>query len=204
VSESALGLTEDDVDPDPVRQLGAWYEDALRAGVALPEAAALATATPEGVPSVRIVLVKRREAAGFVFHTNYESRKGRELEANPRGALVFYWEALGRQVRVEGRVERTTPEETIAYVRSRPRGSQLSALASPQSRPIQSRTRLEQETAALAAAYEGEELPLPETWGGFRLVPDSIEFWQRRTDRLHDRLLYSRRDGGWRLERLAP
>jgi pyridoxamine 5'-phosphate oxidase len=197
-------LTEDTADPDPLRQLTVWFEDAVAAGVPLPEAAALATATPEGRPAVRMVLVKRREQRGLVFHSSYESRKGRELEANPRAALVFYWEALGRQVRLEGPVERTTPEETSAYVRSRPRGSQLSALASPQSRPIAGREELERRVAEIDAAYQGAELPIPETWGGFRLVPEHVEFWQQRPDRLHDRLLYTRRDDGWTLQRLAP
>jgi pyridoxamine 5'-phosphate oxidase len=204
VAKLALELTEDSADRDPLRQLTAWFEDAVAAGVPLPEAAALATATPDGVPAVRMVLVKRREQGGLVFHSSYESRKGRELEENPRAALVFYWEALGRQVRIEGPVERTTPAETSVYVRSRPRGSQLSALASPQSRPIAAREELEQRVAEIAAAHEGAELPLPETWGGFRLVPERLEFWQRRPDRLHDRLLYTRRDDGWTVQRLAP
>lgn len=199
-----LELTEDTADPDPLRQLAAWFEDAVAAGVPLPEAAALATATPDGVPAVRMVLVKRREQRGLVFHSSYESRKGRELEANPRAALVFYWEELGRQVRIEGPVERTSPEETSAYVRGRSRASQLSALASPQSRPIAGREELERRVAEIAVAHEGKELPLPETWGGFRLVPERVEFWQRRPNRLHDRLLYARREDGWTVKRLAP
>jgi pyridoxamine 5'-phosphate oxidase len=165
----------------------------------------VATATTDGAPSARIVLVKRADESGFVFYSNYESRKGRELAANPRAALLFHWDVLGRQVRIEGRVERTSPDESSAYVRSRERGSQLSALASPQSRTIDSRALLEQGVARLAATHRGAELPLPGAWGGFRLHPESFEFWQHREDRLHDRLLYTRRsDGDWRLERLAP
>jgi pyridoxamine 5'-phosphate oxidase len=149
--------------------------------------------------------VKVRDESGFVFFSNYDSRKGRELAANPRAALVFHWDALGRQVRVEGRVERTSSEESALYVRSRPRGSQLSALASPQSEVVESRAALEQRVAELATEYHGAELPRPENWGGFRLLPDSIEFWQHREDRLHDRLRYTRQpDGAWLLERLAP
>jgi pyridoxamine 5'-phosphate oxidase len=198
-------LREEDVDPDPVRQFAAWFDQAQAAGVPAPEAAALATASPEGAPSARMVLVKRADAAGFVFYTNYESRKGRELTANPRAALLFHWSELGRQVRVTGTVARTTAEESAAYIRTRARGSQLSALASPQSRPVDSRAALEQRVSDLQDRYGEGELPLPTTWGGFRLTPDTIEFWQNRPDRLHDRLLYTRRpDGTWRLERLAP
>jgi pyridoxamine 5'-phosphate oxidase len=197
-------LREDAVDPDPLVQFRVWFEEARAAGIAQPEAAALATATPDGAPSVRMVLVKRRAADGFVFHTGYESRKGGELGANPRAALLFWWETLGRQVRLEGPARRTSPEETAAYVRSRSRASQLSALASPQSRPVADRAELERRVAELAAIHEPQELPLPERWGGFRLVPERFEFWQQRNDRLHDRLLYVRRNGSWHLERLAP
>lgn len=198
-------LREADVDPDPVAQFAVWFEQAARAGVPAPEAAAVASATADGAPSVRMVLVKRADESGFVFYTNYDSRKGRELAANPSAALLFYWSQLNRQVRIEGRVQRVPVEETAAYVRSRARGSQLSALASPQSRPIESRAVLEQRVAELAGRYAGAELPLSETWGGFRLVPEVFEFWQQRDDRLHDRLRYSRTSGGdWRLDRLAP
>jgi pyridoxamine 5'-phosphate oxidase len=205
VTDPDRPLREEDADPDPFRQFAAWFEAVAGAGTAEPEAAALATATADGAPSVRMVLVKQAGENGFVFFTNYESRKGRELAANPRAALLFHWTLPGRQVRVEGRVGRTTPEETAAYVRTRPRGSQLSALASPQSRPVASRRALEQRVAELAERYADEELPLPEAWGGFRLVPDRIEFWQHRANRLHDRLLYTRQaDGSWAFERLAP
>jgi pyridoxamine 5'-phosphate oxidase len=201
----AQPLRERDVDPDPFRQFSAWFEEARVAGVRAPEAAALATATADGAPSVRMVLVKQAGPPGFVFYSNYESRKGRELQANPRAALLFNWDALGRQVRIEGPVQRLDSLESARYIRSRPRASQLSALASPQSRPIASRELLERRVADLAAEHEGAEPPIPEAWGGYRLQPEAFEFWQHREDRLHDRLRYEpEADGGWRLERLAP
>jgi len=200
----ARPLREADVDPDPLRQFAAWFEQARAAGVRAPEAAALATATTDGRPSVRMVLVKETGAGGFVFYTNYESRKGRELAANPRAALLFHWDQLGRQVRVEGPVERLSAADSARYIRTRPRGSQLSALASPQSRPVPGREWLERRVAELAARHGEGELPLPTSWGGYRLSAERLEFWQHREDRLHDRLLYTRADGGWRRERLAP
>jgi pyridoxamine 5'-phosphate oxidase len=170
-----------------------------------PEAAAVATASSDGAPSVRMVLVKQADESGFVFYSNYQSRKAAELAANPRAALLFHWDLVGRQVRIEGPVARTSPEESAAYVRTRPRASQVSALASPQSAVIESREWLERRVAELAAAYDGGELPVPEVWGGFRLTAETFEFWQHREDRLHDRLRYTLRgDGTWRLERLAP
>lgn len=205
MTDFAQPLDEQDVDADPVGQFKRWFGDAASAGVRAPEAAAVATATPDGVPSVRMVLVKQADQTGFVFYSNYESRKGHELAANPHAALLFYWESLGRQVRIEGRVEPASSAETALYVRSRARGSQLSALASPQSRVIASREQLEQRVVELAARHQGSELPLPDTWGGFRLIPRVFEFWQQRDDRLHDRLRYTRgADGDWRLDRLAP
>jgi pyridoxamine 5'-phosphate oxidase len=205
VADFAQPLREEDVDPDPLRQFATWFAHATAAGIRAPEAAALATATPDGVPSARVVLVKAADAAGFVFYSNYASRKGSELAANPRAALLFHWDRLGRQVRVEGAVQRTSPTESAAYVRSRPRASQASALTSPQSAVVESRQQLERWVAELTARYEGAELPLPDSWGGFRLVPESFEFWQHREDRLHDRLRYTRGgDSGWQLERLAP
>jgi pyridoxamine 5'-phosphate oxidase len=204
VPEFAEPLREDDVDPDPLRQFAVWFEAARAAGIRAPEAAVLATASPDAVPSARVVLVKSFDERGFVLFTNYESRKAVELAANPRAALVFHWDVLGRQVRIEGDTQRTSAEESAAYVSTRPRGSQLSALASPQSREIGSREEVESAVAELAARYEGQPLPLPDAWGGFRLAPQSFEFWQHREDRLHDRLLYVRGPGGWVLERLAP
>jgi pyridoxamine 5'-phosphate oxidase len=201
----AQPLDESQVDPNPFRQFAAWFEQARRAGIQVPEAAAVATATAGGRPSVRMVLVKETGEAGFVFYSNFESRKGRELEENPRAALLFHWDVLGRQVRIEGDVRRLGSSESAAYIRTRPRSSQLSALASPQSRPIASRTWLERRVAELASQYGDAELPLPETWGGFRLLPASFEFWQHREDRLHDRVRYEPAAGGhWRIERLAP
>jgi pyridoxamine 5'-phosphate oxidase len=198
-------LREEDLDPDPLKMFAAWFQQAADAGVTAPEAAAVATASADGVPSVRMVLVKQYDERGFVFFTSYESRKGLELAANPHAALLFYWAPLGRQVRIEGAVERAAPEESAAYVRTRARASQLSALASPQSRPIESREALERRVAELSARHEGADPPLPSAWGGFRLIPTSFEFWQNREDRLHDRLRYQRSgDAGWEVERLAP
>ncbi len=205
VSDYSKPLLEQDVDPDPLIQFGRWWGDARASAIRLPEAAAIATATRDGTPSVRMVLVKGFDDRGFVFFTNYASRKGRELSENPRAALLFHWDELGRQVRVEGEVLRVSERETAEYVRSRPRASQLSALASPQSEPIAGRAQLERRVGELAERFEGAELPLPVDWGGFRLRPGSWEFWQQRDDRLHDRLRYERVGGSrWRLVRLAP
>jgi pyridoxamine 5'-phosphate oxidase len=195
-------LDETAIDPDPLRQFAAWFEEAGAAGVRAPEAMALATATSDGRPSVRMVLLKGFDERGFVFFTGYESRKGAELAANPRAALLFHWDPLGRQVRIEGPVERVSEGGSDAYFRSRPRGAQISASVSPQSRVVESRASLE----ALAAELEGggDEIPRPATWGGFRVRPETYEFWQHRANRLHDRLRYRREDGAWILERLAP
>jgi pyridoxamine 5'-phosphate oxidase len=206
VQDADTPLNEQDVDPDPFRQFERWFEAAQGAGASQPEAAAVATANPDGTPSVRMVLVKQVDQNGFVFFTNYESRKGTELDANPRAALMFHWEVLGRVVRLEGPVERTTRAESTAYARTRSRGSQLSALASPQSRTIPSREWLEERAGELAERYAaGAEVPLKDSWGGYRLRPERFEFWQHRTSRMHDRLLYTPdASGGWKVERLAP
>jgi pyridoxamine 5'-phosphate oxidase len=198
-------LREQDVKADPWSQFASWYHDAVAAGVRLPEAAALATASADGAPSLRMVLVKSFDEEGFVFFSNYESLKGRELAINPRAALLFYWDPLSRQVRITGPVERTSSAESDAYVRSRPRESQLSALASPQSQTIDDRLALEQRVTELKQRFGDGELPLPTNWGGFRLATEAVEFWQQRDDRLHDRLRYRRGgDADWVLERLAP
>jgi pyridoxamine 5'-phosphate oxidase len=205
VSDYGKPLREQDVEPDPLRQFAAWFAAAEAADLRMPEAAALATASPDGVPSLRMVLVKGFDDSGFVFFSNYTSRKGRELAANPHAALLFHWDVLGRQVRIAGTVQRTSDGETAEYVRSRPRASQLSALASPQSQTVQSREALELRVAELERRYPEGDLPLPTDWGGFRLDAQTFEFWQQRHDRLHDRLLYRCADaGGWSIERLAP
>jgi pyridoxamine 5'-phosphate oxidase len=205
VTDASRPFREEDADPDPFGQFGRWFAEAADVGTSQPEAAALATATPQGRPSVRMVLVKQTGPGGFVFYTNYESRKGGELSANPRAALLFHWEMLGRQVRLEGPVQRTTREDSLAYAHSRPRGSQLSAAASPQSRPVPDRSWLEQRVAELDAQYAETDVPLSDSWGGFRLEPERFEFWQHRVSRLHDRLVYTPDpDGGWEVQRLAP
>ncbi len=197
-------MDERDLDPDPLKQFERWFADARGEGVAVPEAMALATATPDGRPSVRTVLLKDAGERGFDFYTNYESRKGGELDANPRAALLFHWQPLGRQVRVEGQVARIPEGESWAYFASRPLESRRAAWASPQSRPLASRAELERLYAGVEARFPGDEVPLPPSWGGFRLEPHTYEFWQHAANRLHDRVRYERDDGPWRRDRLAP
>jgi len=189
---------------DPLELFEHWFAEAKRAGVEVPEAMTLATATGGGVPSARMVLLKGADEDGFVFYTGYGSRKSNELEQNPRAALVFYWRPLGRQVRVEGSVERVSEPESAAYFAARPRGSQLAAWASQQSRPLGSREELDRRYAELEREYEGRDVPLPPHWGGYRLRPEAIEFWEHRENRLHDRLRYARAREGWKVERLSP
>ena len=197
-------LSERRVESDPVTQFAQWYERAQETVKPLPDAVALATAARSGQPSLRVVLLKGYDAHGFVFYTNYRSRKGRELARNPRATLLFWWGELGRQVRIEGRVERLMARESDAYFATRPRGSQLAAWASPQSAAIAGRDPLERRVAAFARKYP-DGVPRPPHWGGYRLVPEAFEFWQSGEDRLHDRILYRRaRSGRWRIARLAP
>jgi len=197
------GLGEQDLAPDPLTQFGKWFDEALESGVALPNAMTLATATRSGRPSARAVLLKGFDAGGFVFYTNYNSRKGRELAENPLAMLLFFWGELERQVRIEGRVERVSAAESDAYFASRPLGSRLSAIVSPQSEPVADRGVLEASLAAAAKTHRHDP-PRPPHWGGYRIIPEWFEFWQGRQDRLHDRLCYRRETGGWRIERLAP
>ena len=195
-----------DLDPDPFQQFARWFVAAEAASAAaFPNAMTLATATSEGLPSARMVLLKGFDDQGFVFYTNYDGRKANELEANPHAALLLYWPELGRQIRIEGEVVRTTLAESETYFNSRPRGSQLAALASAQSSIIDNRVALEKRVAELEEEFSGLDVPLPPFWGGYRLAPASFEFWQHQPDRLHDRLRYLRAPNGtWRIVRLAP
>lgn len=203
---SASTLDVGDVNEDPLLQFGNWFGEAMAAQLPEPNAMILATSTPDGMPSARTVLLKAADEQGFVFYTNYESRKGKVLERNPRAALVFLWLELQRQVRVEGLIEKVGREESEAYFISRPKGSQIGAWVSPQSQPIAGRDILEAKTIELERQYAGAEyLPLPPNWGGFRVRPTLLEFWQGRPNRLHDRIQYTLLEKGkWKIERLAP
>jgi len=192
------------VTDDPIERFREWFREAERAGVEVPEAMTLATADADGAPSARMLLLKGADDEGFVFYSGYVSRKAGELDQNPRAALVFYWRPLGKQVRVEGPVERVSESESAAYFATRPRGSQLAAWASHQSQPLESREELERRYAELEREYAGREVPRPPHWGGFRLRPDAIEFWEHRENRLHDRFRYTRAREGWRAELLSP
>ncbi len=199
-----VGLDKADLHPDPIVQFHEWFEKVIDADLHEPNAMILATAYTDGKPSARTVLLKGYDERGFVFYTNYEGRKADEIEANPMCALLFYWGELERQVRIEGRASRLSEEESDAYFAGRPRGSRLGAWASEQSRPVEDRNVLEERVRALEAEYEGREIPRPPFWGGYRVEPEEIEFWQGRENRLHDRLVYRREDGAWRIERLQP
>ena len=202
---AAAGLAEADLAAEPFEPFGRWFEEAKRAGLIEPNAMTLATVGPDGMPSARTVLMKGFDPQGLVFFTNYESRKAAELEASGRAALLFWWPPLERQVRFEGRVARVAAEESDAYFASRPRGSQIGAWCSPQSRVVAGRDALEAAERTFEARFAGQDVPRPPHWGGYRLAPARVEFWQGRQNRLHDRLCYTLLEaGGWRLERLAP
>jgi pyridoxamine 5'-phosphate oxidase len=201
----SASLSEADVDANPYHQFGKWFTEALKAEIIEPNAMTVATASRNGLPSARIVLLKEFDENGFVFYTNYGSQKGKELEENPFAALVFFWTDLERQIRIEGVVEKVSDEESNEYFQSRPKGSQLGALTSPQSQTIPDRSFLEAKLADLEKEYENKEIQKPAYWGGYRVIPNKIEFWQGRSSRLHDRIVYIQaKDQTWHFERLAP
>jgi pyridoxamine 5'-phosphate oxidase len=198
-------LDEELIDPNPIRQFESWFNDAQAENLILPEATTLATATKDGRPSARLVLLKGLDDRGFVFYTNYKSQKARALDENPQASLVFYWPQLERQVRIEGTTTRVSPEESDAYFATRPRDSQIGALASPQSEVIANREVLEKRFDELQNSYRDRPVERPSHWGGYRLKPDRIEFWKGRPGRLHDRIVYELQpDGSWTIKRLAP
>jgi pyridoxamine 5'-phosphate oxidase len=197
-------LLEFAANPNPIAQFQSWFAAAVAAQLPEPNAMTIATATPDGIPSARIVLLKDVDDRGFVFFTNYNSHKGQELTANPQAAIVFLWTELERQVRIQGRVEKIAPAESDEYFYSRPPRSRLGAWASNQSEVVADRSVLDQQLAELAAKYANQEIPRPEHWGGFRVMPTMIEFWQGRSSRLHDRLRYRSIDGAWMIDRLSP
>jgi pyridoxamine 5'-phosphate oxidase len=197
-------LTRSDLAEDPLEQFRRWFAEARASELAAPEAMALATAAANGAPSVRMVLLKGADESGFTFFTGYASRKAGELEANPRAALLFHWSSLGRQVRIEGAVQRVPAEESDTYFATRPRGAQLAASASRQSTVLANRDELDARVDELTGEYDGRDVPRPGHWGGYRLVPEAYEFWQHRDDRMHDRFRYERDGEGWSLERLSP
>jgi pyridoxamine 5'-phosphate oxidase len=202
---ASRALTEEDAHADPIQQFSAWFEAAVTSQLIDVNAMTLATASPSGEPAARIVLLKGADESGFVFYTNYESAKGRDLDANPRACLLLFWAELERQVRITGAVAKLTAAESDSYFQSRPFESQIGAAISNQSRPVADRAQLEQRYAALAEKYKGATIPRPEHWGGYRVTPERVEFWQGRKSRVHDRLLYTRQgDGSWSRTRLEP
>jgi pyridoxamine 5'-phosphate oxidase len=201
---NSIPFDEISVDADPIIQFDRWFDEVLNAGQPDPEAMTLSTGTAEGLVSARIVLLREFDQRGFVFFTNYQSRKARELAAHPRAALTFFWSSHNRQVRIEGKVEKITRQESEEYFNTRPRGSQLGAWASPQSDEITSRNELEESMAKFERKFSNIPVPCPPFWGGYRVKPEKIEFWQGRENRLHDRILYTLRHGVWSISRLAP
>ena len=203
-SAMARGLDLPALAPDPIAQFEHWYQETIDTNLPEPNAMSLATVDADGQPSLRTVLLKLYDAEGFVFYTNYHSRKARQIDANGRVALLFPWVALARQVKILGHAARIPTSESLRYFTTRPRGSQIGAWSSPQSQVITSRSLLEQKVEEIKRKFADGDVPLPDFWGGYRVVPESIEFWQGRDSRLHDRFRYTRDNGGWRIERLAP
>ncbi len=202
---SKKSLRKEDVDPDPFRQFEVWFNEALESESGVPNALTLSTVSPDGQPNARVILLKGFSEEGFTFFTNYSSLKGNELEANPKAHILFFWDELQRQIRIEGLVSKVSREESVEYFQSRPRGSQVGGIASAQSSVIANREVLEEESARIDQQFASEEkLPCPESWGGYLLLPNKFEFWQGRVNRLHDRIVYERKDSGWVISRLAP